>query len=574
MKSLNPQDGTSTHRECPPQSGSRAEEAKDTELSQAIVRFWIGGTAAGYILIASSLDLLPPGTRTLVVAWMGMFFLVSVWLFAAIRRHPGVRHWRRAVAMLNDYGSTAFVLSMGDRILLPIFMVLIWITLGYGMRYGPRYLLAGTVSALLAIAAVTMFSDFWRSQPFMVATFILAAVLVPAYAHVLLTRTRRAHEEAQATNRAMTRFLAQASHDLRQPVHAIGLFTDCLRAAPLGPEERVMVDRIDRSLQSVSRLFRSLLDVATLDSGRVVARREVVDLGELFREIAAQNSETARWAEVDLRIVPTSQQVLADPTLLATMAQNLVSNALKYAPASSVLVGCRRRNGRLAIEVHDRGSGIASEHLPHVFDEFYRGRDLDEEVEGVGLGLSIVKRMASLMDLKVTISSVPGRGTSVAVDGLRVAPPQQRSARLPRRRTTPLDGLRILLIEDDREVRDATAMLLASWGCETHAVAASPEEPVDCDLIVADLDLGAGRNGRAAVESLRAASGRHVPAVLITGHEVLGPHDAVDQDTPVLAKPVRPAELRAAIVAQWLGRTEEPVTGPPQPQRRLPLRVN
>ncbi|MDO5368905.1 ATP-binding protein [Paracoccus sp. (in: a-proteobacteria)] len=562
------------HRERYPPPASGAEEADDTELAQAIVRFWIGGAAAGYILIAMILDLLPTGAAAVVAVWMGMFFLVSTWLFAAIRRHPGVRHGRRALAMLNDYGSTAFVLSMGDRILLPIFMVLIWITLGYGMRYGPRYLLAGTVSALLAIATVTMFSDFWRAQPFMVATFILAAVLVPAYAHVLLTRTRRAHEEAQAANRAMTRFLAQASHDLRQPVHAIGLFTDCLRAAPLGPEERVMVDRIDRSLQSVSRLFRSLLDVATLDSGRVVVRQEVVDLGELLREIAAQNSEAVRWAEVDLRVVPTRQQVLTDPGLLATVVQNLVSNALKYAPAGSVLVGCRRRNGGIAIEVHDRGRGIAPEHLPHVFDEFYRGRDPDDEIEGVGLGLSIVKRMAALMDLKVTISSVPGRGTSAALDGLRLAPPQQQRARLPRRRTTPLDGLRILLIEDDREVRDATAMLLASWGCETRAVAAAPAGPVACDLIVADLDLGGLKDGRAAVESLRAASGRHIPAVLITGHEALDLHDPVDRDTPVLAKPVRPAELRAAIAAQWLGRAERPVTGPPRPQGPLPLRAN
>ena len=294
---------------------------------------------AGYILSAIGLGALPPGPALALLFYIVGFFIVSIALLAAIKRRPGIRHWRRAVAMVDDYLGITAVLTLGGEVLLPVYAALLWVTVRLA-AYGPRYLRVATVCAVLTIATTTLLSGFWHAQPFMVATFVLTALLVPAYAQVLLTRTRLAHDAALAANRAKSRFLGQASHDLRQPVHAIGLFTDCLRSAPLGPDEQQMVDRIERSLQSISRLFRSLFDVSTLDSGRVAPKREVVALGEVLGEVVGRNSEAARWAGVELRLVPTRLRVLADAGLLATIVQNLVSNALKYAAGGPVLVGC------------------------------------------------------------------------------------------------------------------------------------------------------------------------------------------------------------------------------------------
>ncbi|NDV89171.1 hypothetical protein GTW51_21105 [Aurantimonas aggregata] len=237
--------------------------------------------------------------------------------------------------MLLDFGITTFSMIIGSAYLAPFYAILIWVTVGYGMRYGSRYLGIATVLALVSLVFVVSLSDYWRGQPYVVATLFVTAIVVPLYAHILLTGTRDAYQAAAAANLAKSRFLAQASHDLRQPIHAISLFTACLRDGEIGAEEQEMVENIDRSLHSVAQLFRSLLDVATLDTGNVSPKVEVVELGPILKTIAEQNAEAARWAKVTLRVVPTRVRVHVDPSLLTVIVQNLVSNALKYglAPA-------------------------------------------------------------------------------------------------------------------------------------------------------------------------------------------------------------------------------------------------
>lgn len=528
----------------------------DLEREQAVLRLLISAAAACYLVVAVWSGWVGGAAATMLVACIGIHFVTAVPLCIHILRRPGTMPVRRALGMASDYLGIAAVLILGGEVMLPIYAALIWVTVGYGMRYGVRYLRGATLAAVAVIVATTLGSPYWRSEPFMVATFLLTALAVPAYASVLLTQTRRAHEAALAADRAKSRFLAQASHDLRQPVHAIALFTNCLRDARLAPDESRMVDHIDRALQSVSRLFRSLFDVSTLDSGRVRPRRETVALGQVMAEVVAQNSEAARGAGVDLRLVPTRLRVAGDPGLIATVLQNLVSNALKYAPGRPVLVGCRRRGGRVALEVHDRGPGIAPEHLPRVCEEFYRVPRPGHNVEGVGLGLAIVRRMAGLMGLDLVVRSARGRGTAIAVEGLPIADAAAAGHDGVRRQATPLSGLRVLLVEDDGAVRDATAALLGRWGCMVRAVAAAPgaTDADDCDVIIADQDLGGGETGLETIARIRRRRGTPVPAILVTGHEGLA---GVPEDVPVLAKPVRPAELRAVVTAQWLDRPSD-----------------
>lgn len=524
----------------------------DLEREQAGLRLLISGAAASYVLIAIWAGWLTGAPALMLLACIGIHFVTAVPLCVHILMRPGRVPLRRALGMASDYLGITAVLILGGEVMLPVYAALIWVTVGYGMRYGVRYLRYATLAAAAVIVATTFASPYWRSEPFMVATFALTALAVPAYAHLLLAQTRRAHEAALMADRAKSRFLAQASHDLRQPVHAIALFTNCLRDARLGPDESRMVDHIDRSLQSVSRLFRSLFDVSTLDSGRVRPRRETVALGEVMAEVVAQNAEAARGAGVELRLMPTRLRVEGDPGLIATVLQNLVSNAIKYAPGRPVLVGCRRRGGRVALEVHDRGPGIAPEHLPHVCDEFYRVPRIGHDVEGVGLGLSIVRRMAGLMALELVVSSGRGQGTVIAIEGLPIADAAAATGAGTRRQATPLSGLRILLVEDDRAVREATAALLERWGCVVRAEAGAPAEADGCDVIIADYDLDGPETGLEVIARMRHRLGMPVPAILITGHEGLA---GSADDVPVLAKPVRPAELRAVITAQWLDRS-------------------
>ncbi|WDG77060.1 hybrid sensor histidine kinase/response regulator [Pseudomonas chlororaphis] len=525
---------------------------KNTELDQANLRTIVGSCALAYISVLGFLPGQRVDTYLPIVIYIVLFLLLSIVLRQAIVRWPGHYPARRVLGMVYDYTGTSFGLVVGGEAALPLYAVMVWVNLGNGMRFGSRYLAIATVLALLALLAIYRLTPLWQAQPFMVLMLLITSTVIPIYAHILLERTRKASEEAIAANLEKSRFLAQASHDLRQPIHSIGLFTACLREARLGDEERRLVDNIDRSLLNVSQLFRSILDLYTLDNGRVQPSFQTLHLGEFLADQVRQNAEAARWAGVELRLRPCAHWVRADPALLATMVQNVLSNCFKYAAQRPVLIGVRKRGAGLAIVIYDRGRGIAEEHLPNLFEEFYRVRELrDKDVEGVGLGLSIVKRLGQLMGLEVAIRSRLGHGTAVSLYGLPVAPPQLQVGRHDdARQAGLLTGLKVCLVEDDRNVLLATSALLERWGCVVQAELCGRDLVSDCDVIVADYDLGNQTTGIECIDSLRQQRGWAVPALILTGHEVEKIQAALhDRNIAILSKPVRPAELRGSLRA-------------------------
>ncbi|CAI8861371.1 two-component system, sensor histidine kinase [Pseudomonas chlororaphis] len=525
---------------------------KNTELDQANLRTIVGSCALAYISVLGFLPGQRLDTYLPIVIYIVLFLLLSIVLRQAIVRWPGHYPARRVLGMVYDYTGTSFGLVVGGEAALPLYAVMVWVNLGNGMRFGSRYLAIATVLALVALLAIYRLTPLWQAQPFMVLMLLITSTVIPIYAHILLERTRKASEEAIAANLEKSRFLAQASHDLRQPIHSIGLFTACLREARLGDEERRLVDNIDRSLLNVSQLFRSILDLYTLDNGRVQPSYQALHLGEFLADQLRQNAEAARWAGVELRLRPCSHWVRADPALLATMVQNVLSNCFKYAARRPVLIGVRKRGAGLAIVIYDRGRGIAEEHLPNLFEEFYRVREQrDKDVEGVGLGLSIVKRLGQLMGLEVAIRSRLGHGTAVSLYGLPLAPPQLQAASLDEARQAGLlTGLKVCLVEDDRNVLLATSALLERWGCVVQAELSGKDLVSDCDIIVADYDLGNHATGIECIDSLRRQRGWAVPALILTGHEVEKIQAALhDRNIAILSKPVRPAELRGSLRA-------------------------
>ncbi|KAA5840138.1 response regulator [Pseudomonas chlororaphis] len=525
---------------------------KNTELDQANLRIIVGSCAVAYIGVLGFLPGQRVDTYLPIVIYIVLFLLLSIVLRQAIVHWPGHYPARRILSMVHDYTGTSFGLVVGGEAALPLYAVMVWVNLGNGMRYGSRYLAIATALALMALLVVYRLTPLWQAQPFMVLMLLITSTVIPVYAHILLERTRKASEEAIAANLEKSRFLAQASHDLRQPIHSIGLFTACLREARLGDEERRLVDNIDRSLLNVSQLFRSILDLYTLDNGRVQPSFQTLHLGEFLADQMRQNAEAARWAGVELRLRPCSHWVRADPALLATMVQNVLSNCFKYAARRPVLIGVRQRGAGLAIVIYDQGRGIAEEHLPNLFEEFYRVRELrDKDVEGVGLGLSIVKRLGQLMGLEVAIRSRLGHGTAVSLYGLPLAPPQLQAASFDEARQAGLlTGLKVCLVEDDRNVLLATSALLERWGCVVQAELCGRDLVSDCDVIVADYDLGNHATGIECIDSLRRQRGWAVPALILTGHEVEKIQAALhDRNIAILSKPVRPAELRGSLRA-------------------------
>ncbi|WP_234791292.1 hybrid sensor histidine kinase/response regulator [Agrobacterium rubi] len=530
----------------------QAREGDSEDVKQAVVRVIISFAAVFFIISSTfgGLRIAPEMGILILFAFYLPFSCVVLWW---MKKHPGDHPWRRSIAIVCDMPALTYTMATGGASMLPIFALLMWVTVGNGLRFGPRYLVASTVMALASIAVSTMFNAYMRENPYVVLTLTATAILVPAYIYVLLDRVHQAYAAEQEANLSKSRFLAQASHDLRQPVHAISLFTACLRDANLRPAELQMVDNIDRSLQSVSRLFKSLLDVSTLDSGKVVPRYETIAIQDIIDDVLQQNTEAAHANDCKLRVQACKALVVTDRALLTTVLQNVVNNAIKYAPGRAILIGCRKQNGALVLQVFDQGPGISLEHQERVFEEFYQVRVRgDRDVDGVGLGLPIVKRLTSLMNLTVQLRSVPGRGTCVSLSGLTMAPeqlsPQPRNVRT-KPETFSVNGLRVLLIEDDEAVLRATASLLRKWGCEVQAETNIPERLAPCDLVITDFDLGEGTTGSDCISSVRAMAGWSLPAVVMSGHDAGRVRDELaDGEIPILSKPVRPAELRSIIM--------------------------
>ncbi|XXF08121.1 hybrid sensor histidine kinase/response regulator [Pseudomonas sp. D2-3] len=531
-----------------------ASPTYDVERAQAVVRLVIAPIAIGYTLLMHLRSAIDPTLAGWILLLESLFLAASLALWIDIRRRPGNHPVRRVLTMLSDYTCITVTIAFGGEPMLPVYATLIWVTVGYGLRYGSNYLLLATVLATLSLLIIASVSTYWQSQPYLIVTLLLTTLMVPAYMHALLKRSRLAAEAEQAANRAKSQFLAQASHDLRQPIHSISLFTACLRDSSLDGEQHRLVENIDKSLNSVARLFRTILDMYSLDSGKVVAHMEPLPLQGLLRQLIQQNLEAARWAGVEMRLHCPDVHVHADQGLLTTMLQNLLTNALKYAPGKPVLIGCRRRGAHLSIELYDKGRGIAEAHLDNIFEEFYRVRQTrDSDVEGMGLGLTIVRRLGRLMNLQVRIRSVEGKGTLAAIDGLQlVSAPARQTAAPPTRPQAPsmLNGLRVCLIEDDHNVLLATATLLKKWGCVVDTHTSLPEVAADIDLVVTDFDLGLEASGADCIAHVRALAARQVPAIIMTGHDVRRVQEAVgDDQIPILSKPVQPAELRSLLVA-------------------------
>ncbi|MCW5625518.1 MAG: hybrid sensor histidine kinase/response regulator [Burkholderiales bacterium] len=371
----------------------------------------------------------------------------------------------------------------------------------------------------------------------------------------LVVEVEQRRREAEHASEAKTRFFAAASHDLRQPVHAMALLTEVLlNDSPAGPQ-RATATVLHRSAQALQTLIGSLLDLSQLDAGPLEADRCPVPLDPLFALLHAEFQPEARARGITMRHVRCRLAVDADPRMLERILRNLLSNALQYTASGRVLLGARRRSGAASIQIWDTGIGIAPDHQRLIFDEFYQVSNPNRDrTRGLGLGLSIVQRLAHRMGATVELRSTPDRGSMFAVTLPRVPLPARPPT--PEQHPADADRLRgglVMVIDDDETTRVAMSALLRSWGAQV-ACAAGHEDAMARlrsiarvpDLILCDRCLGGERDGEDLIDDLRQEFAESIPAVLITAHA--GTTTAPDTGAcRVLVKPVKAAELLTAI---------------------------
>ena len=373
--------------------------------------------------------------------------------------------------------------------------------------------------------------------------------------------------EAEDATRAKSRFLAAASHDLRQPTHALGMFVARLGQLPLDAPTRQLVGSVEDSVRAMQDLLDDLLDVSRLDAGAVTVHLRPVSLQSVFNLVQTALNPLATEKGLRLLFRPTGIWVTTDATLLHRILMNLVHNALRYTERGTVLVACRlvKAGASVRLEVWDSGVGISPEHQADIFKEFYQvGNTGRDRAYGLGLGLNIVERSASLLGHPLNLRSAPGHGSrfTITMPNTPPASPPPVAAIEPAAMVT-LAGTRVLLIEDDANARVAVTSLLESWGCTVYggsttlAALSAHARHSDWDVIVSDYRLADDDNGMLAIARLRAYAGRNVPACLMSGDtDSVLMQAAKDANLPLLHKPVRPAKLRSllrrlTIVTEW-----------------------
>ncbi len=370
-----------------------------------------------------------------------------------------------------------------------------------------------------------------------------------------MAQANAARQQADVATRAKSRFLASASHDLRQPAMAQGLFLDILSRTSLDADQRKLLDNLRTANTALSQMLDTLLDYSRIEAGVIHPVPQDFRLQLLLNKIEREFGAQADVRNLIFRSRETDRVVHTDPALLELILRNLVSNAIRYTEQGGVLVACRHRGAQVWLEVWDTGIGIAPEHQQEIFDEFMQlGNPERDRNKGLGLGLSIANGLAQSLGHRLSLVSRPGRGSvfRLTLPSGTGVPPEIASAP---ERAVLLQGRRMLVIDDDEAVRTSLQHLLADWGCpcdavDTIAAALASARQHPPAIVISDYRLRGKETGVDAIAALRAEVGNDLPALLITGDIALKyEHQSSAGLLPVLRKPVTLEELHSALSA-------------------------
>jgi PAS domain S-box-containing protein len=364
----------------------------------------------------------------------------------------------------------------------------------------------------------------------------------------------QAREVADRANQGKSRFLATASHDLRQPLQTLALLNGTLRRIVTEPDAAGALAQQELAIGAMSRLLNALLDISKLESGAIKPEPTDFKVAALFEGLRADFAGLAANKGLDLLIEPCMDCVHSDPSLVEQILRNLLSNAIKYTCKGRVLLHCLHEDARIRIEVLDTGIGIPADQIPYIYDEFYQvGVPTNSTRDGYGLGLSIVQRLVKLLNLGFDVRSEVGKGSAFSLvlpaSVGQVAPARAERPELPNRERQ-IAKPHVLLVEDDEGVRNATRMLLKVDGYRVTAVSSLAEalrtarEDARIDLLVTDYHLGNGETGTQVIAALRDILGVAIKAVLMTGDTSTAVRELpLDTRLRMASKPIKAEEL-------------------------------
>jgi len=477
------------------------------------------------------------------------------------------------------WGLTAPLFYLGGALDVQVFIVVVLTGMGAGavtslVMYMPAFY-AFLLPSLLPMAAVAFsYGDTTNlALGFAILVYALALSyfggnfsrtlvdsLALRYENVdLIAELRLRTALADEANAAKSRFVATASHDLRQPVHALALFVDALRNSRLDERATQITGQIEVALSALDRMFNSLLDISQLESGAIPVEQEAVQLSPLIEELVNEFTPQAQDKGLRLRVEGDILWVLTDRTLLERILRNLIANAVRYTDEGEVVVQVRQDGSRAVIAVADTGPGISPDDQAFIFEEFRKLDNADRDPrKGLGLGLAIVKRAADLLATSVEVDSVPSAGTTFRVALPRLESPvtviEGSPAHFPIQPADELASISVMVIDDDPGIRRGMRTLLQDWGCNVNCCAGHDEalrlveEGCRPQVVIADLRLARGPSGLDAIRALRNRLDAALPAMIITGEAkptiALGDGEAVIH---LLQKPAPLPRIRSFL---------------------------
>lgn len=528
--------------------------------------------------------------HTLLLAWSGAIItvtLVRVYLsrlyLRLIPEKVDAGRWGNFYGMtslVNGFlwGAAAMLFFVPDSTVHQVFLFTCIVGLATGSLILNAYWIAGyyllTFPALsaaslrllmeggggnIALAAILIMFLVIVSQLALSTRYsVLAAIRLRFENLELVERLREEKEKAEAASHDKTRFLASASHDLRQPVHALTLFVDALEAEVRSQKGKDLLVNVDRSIDVLNQLLGSLLDISKLDANIVKPNFEHFPLQSLFDSLHKEYAILIKEKGLDFHLdIQDQLLVVSDRILLGTIMRNLIGNAIRYTHTGSITIHSAQQEGKVRISVCDTGIGIPADQQREIFREFYQLTNPERDrSKGLGLGLAIIDRLTTLLGHKIELQSEVGKGSCFSVilpagDPDRIVLMQNQHAHSGH---FDIIGMRVLVIDDEQAVRDGMEAVLDNWGC--IAILAGSEEEALAKLkgtdlphvIIADYRLRDGKNGAQAIEKIRTACGKEIPALIITGDT--GPdrlREAEASGHTLMHKPVQTARLRTYL---------------------------
>ena len=541
-----------------------------------VPRSWLWAWSAAFALlwIARFLNLLghdravrlgPIDAQRWLYRWnTGAVIGAGLWSVAAVLFYKHGGHFERTALMLTVYsfaiGAVPYMSSQPRLFLACMGLYFIPMIVHTALMGGADNLYLAGIWSLMCLCTVAMGRAFHSMFGEMVGLRVQTQQLAQRL-RTEMAAAESAQHQAELANRAKTQFFAAASHDLRQPLHALGLFADALRQRCKDDEVAHLVHSINSSVDALEGLFSELLDITKIDTGGIDIQPEHIPLSALFERLRLTFEPTAFEKGLSLRFHGARHHAYADPLVVERILRNLISNAIRYTEDGGVLVSCRPRGDQLCVQVWDSGIGILPKEQERIFEEFYQTqskRPLEpHHRKGLGLGLAIVKRLAKLMDASLSLRSRPGHGTVFTLMlpiGKAVRPAVSDTPPRPRPPLT-LDRRHIVVVEDEPAVAEGLEILLKAWGATVSAfdtldaVAAwSRDTTQHPDLLIADYRLPEQRTGIEVIRLMRARFGPELPVIMVTGSTMTGhEQEARSEDFHLLLKPVIPTRLRALI---------------------------